>query len=173
MTRKPTSKLTGAVALAAALVIIPMQTSLAYNHEDAEMTFNVPIKLKNILPGGNGWMVSCTVRKANGAIIGKTAYIFFKDDAGWGNFQGGNYNGTVELKVKAIEGKSLIDAEKYKCELWHKNQNDVKSPSANAVLLRLRPKPNTPFTKEVTGIFKSNQVLKHLFLIKPGILLQQ
>jgi hypothetical protein len=114
----------------------------------AQFTFNVPVQLHSIREENNALAVHCSVgRRAAGDWIGagrQTAPL----DAG------GNFMGTVTVKVNVDRGRDPTEADVYRCGLYligRAESTPCPPEAASCVAAWLRAKSGTPFRSFVEG----------------------
>lgn len=106
-----------------------------YAEEDYHWKFMVPVELKNMHPDAKTLKVVVSVRNDAGEQLGDTPVPVINIPAN------GNYNGVIEIKIKANPGKDPFSATNYDVVMFI---NDVQ-PSPNSPHIWAKPKPGTEF----------------------------
>jgi hypothetical protein len=133
--------------IAPAAEVMPTAPAVAVG-PGAQFTFSVPVQLRAIHPDANSLAVHCSVgRRIAGDWIGTGRQMASLDG-------GGNFMGTVTVKLNVNPGRDPSEADVYRCGLYliGRAESAPCPPDATRCAAAwLQAKPGTPFRHVVEG----------------------
>lgn len=122
-------------------VLSIVYTFEAAAQEDYHWKFIVPVELKNMHPEAKTFQVFVIVRNDKNEQMGDSPIAVVNIPAG------GNYSGSVEIKIKAYPGKDPFAATSYEAVMFI---NDAQ-PGPNSPQIWAKPKEGTVFVPTAKG----------------------
>ena len=141
------------------LAVLAWLTAQPATAQQPQLTIEVPVKLKNLLPGATEGRVVCRASDKNNRVIGgasprDTRAPRLRSTNGTATFKigrNGNFDSIVIVKLVARRGKSLNDAVRFVCDLLLRNgRSGFQTPNKSAAN-SLRPRDKTKLRTKVTG----------------------